>query len=104
MRGWGGKYARLDTHMKAGCIWSVLDAKQWKFSLFPDMKFEHNGIREYHTKNNKWTLIVQGKVGIALDARWTEEWRNSGAKVTFPGKPDNKDNRCMGRGDTENLS
>ena len=38
-----------------------------------------NGVREYTTDRETWTVIVQGNTAIALDRQWAERWRGERA-------------------------
>ena len=44
-----------------------------------DLKYPDNGVREYQTRKQKWVIVIQGKVGIALNEEWAAKWRESGA-------------------------
>ena len=92
-RGWGGRYARIDPYLKAECLFRLANIRGWQFCLFTDLKYPENGVREYTTGGGKWTMVVQGKVGIALIQKWTDWWRESGAKTWYPGTAGNRENR-----------
>jgi len=92
-RGWGGRFARLDQAMKTECLLALASARKWCFCIFSDVRFSENGVREYNTKSGKWTVIIQGRVAIGLNAKWSKTWREGGAKVVHPGRT--ASTRCM---------
>ena len=47
------------------------------------------------TTRGKWIVVVQGKVGVALGPGMTEKWRQAGAKIHFPGKDEDPNNRIV---------
>ena len=61
--------------------------------LLSDLKFGVTGVREYVVGGVTWTLVVQGKVGIALNEEWANKWRRGGAKVFHGGRADCVKNR-----------
>ena len=73
----------------------MLGVRGWSFCMLTDLKFEENGVREYSTDKKKWTVIIQGRVGIAIDAEWTNSWREGGAKVYHPGRATAKNTRLL---------
>ena len=94
-RGWGGKYARVDPFLKVECLLAMIDARDWAFCLFTDVKSSVNGVREYKTRKNAYTVIIQGKVAMALREDWASKWRQGGARPHFPGQARSGSTRCM---------
>ena len=62
-----------------------MEKRGWSAAALTDLKFIEDGVREYESGSQKWTIIIQGKVGIALDEQFTEKWRKGGA-TTFHAK------------------
>ena len=53
VRSWGAPYTKHDPKLKTDCILSLLEAKEWEFAMFSDVKFPENCIREYTTNRQK---------------------------------------------------
>ena len=98
VRGFGGRFARIDQALKAECIFSLMESRGWEVGMLSDLSFEMNGVREFRTSRQTWTLIIQGKVGIALNREWASDWREAGAKVWCLGEPENTETRVMAVG------
>ena len=63
--------------------------------MLSDLAFPENGVREYVTDRQTWTVIIRGRVGIALSAALAKDWRNAGARVWALGHPEDRRNRVM---------
>eukprot|EP00974_Lingulodinium_polyedra_P065490 6331952-Lingulodinium_polyedra.AAC.1 len=66
--------------------------------MLTDLAFPENGVRAYKTRTQEWTLVVQGKVGIALDQTWAKRWRETGAVVRMAGRAEDRANRVVAVG------
>ena len=94
-RGLGAKFGRIDPFLRAQCFFTLFRKRKWDFALLSDLRYSGNGVREYGTKEEKWTLVVQGKVGIAMSARLTRLWREGGAKTEVVGRTDVSTTRAV---------
>ena len=54
-----------------------------------------NEIREYGVAGQTSTMIIQGKVVVALDETVTRRWRDTGSKVHMVGAKTSKKNSVM---------
>ena len=78
---------------KIMCILGLCQARQWSFCLLQDLVFPENGVREYRTEAETWTLIIQSKVGVLLNSHMTEMWRRTGAEILVVGRKEARDAR-----------
>ena len=69
--------------------------REWGAALLNDLKFGENGVRQYQTETQTWTLIMRGRVGVALNQKWTKIWRDNGATVLRTGKEEDAKARVM---------
>ena len=63
--------------------------------MLTDLVHRTNGVREFETAKGRWTMIIQGTVGILLDEGLTARWRTGGAEVVMVGRSDARTNRCV---------
>eukprot|EP00969_Alexandrium_andersonii_P113351 5009224-Alexandrium_andersonii.AAC.1 len=63
--------------------------------MMSDVAFPTNGVKEYRTDRQVWTIVVQGKVAIALDERWADRWHRAGATVRCAKGGSDRSNRVM---------
>ena len=87
-RGLGASFGRTDPFLKAQCFFTLFEKRKWDYALLSDLKYSENGVREHRTKNARWTLVVQGKVGIAMSERLAKLWRDGGAIIDTVGRRD----------------
>ena len=98
VRGWDGLGTRCDPVLKTQMMFSLFGNRGWSACLLSDLAFPENGIREYATDRQTWTVSIRGKVGIAMNEVWTSDWRKSGQKVWAMGHPDDAQNSPRKRG------
>ena len=85
-RCFGATEGQIDPAMKAEALIALWEARGWAAVLLSDVKFAHNGVREYIGKTGKWVVVIQGKVAIALNEVMTALWRTGGAKTMHAGQ------------------
>ena len=70
-RGMGATEGQIDPALKMEALLSMWDARGWGAVLLSDLQYGKDGIYEYRSKENVWTVVVSGRVGIALNRYWT---------------------------------
>eukprot|EP00969_Alexandrium_andersonii_P133025 5882456-Alexandrium_andersonii.AAC.1 len=61
--------------------------------MLSDVAFPENGVQEYRADSTVWTIVVQGKVAIAMNERWAKCWREAGAQVRVAKGAEDRGNR-----------
>ena len=82
-RGLGAPAGKYDQTVKLAALCRCWEAWNWDVALLQDLQYptEQQGIWEFQSEGNEtWTLIVAGKVGIAMNASTTAWWRTGGAR------------------------
>ena len=95
VRGWGGQWSRCDPWLKKEALLEQADAQQWQAVLLSDLWFPENGIIQYRSAVQVWTLVHHGKVGVLLSEDWVARWRAGGARQFFVGQTNKKSSRAM---------
>ena len=49
--------------------------------LLSDVSFVDDGVKRATVDGKEWTVVVRGRVGVAMDAGLTQVWRGGGSKV-----------------------
>ena len=64
-----------DKEAKMHSIFALVAERRCNAALLKDLRFEEDGILDYRVGGHKWTLVHQGRVGVAMDEYLTSRWR-----------------------------
>ena len=73
-------------------LFNLIERRGWEAAMLSDVAFGDIPIREYQTKTQTWTMIVRGKVAIALSEGMAARWIKGGAEIWGA---ESKNNRSM---------
>ena len=77
----GAYSTKFEPGMKTKCMFELMEKRTWHAALLTDVRYGADGIREYQTKRDTWTMVVRGKVAIAMSSSMAQEWKKGGCKV-----------------------
>ena len=70
----------LDQDIKHHVMFEFMESRGWSAALLSDVGYGGDETRGYNTSTQQWTVVVHGRVAIALNAKWAAQWRLGGCK------------------------
>ena len=83
MRKWGATQVPYDPWTKTQCLLGLAGKRGWDAVLLSDVKFESDGVKTVQLDNeHTWTIIVSGRVAVALTGSLAEAWLVNGVSYS----------------------
>ena len=61
--------------LKSRCLLGVWEARGWSAVCLSDVWFAEKGVYTFASNAQTWTVVVEGRVAIALNEPWAAAWR-----------------------------
>jgi hypothetical protein len=82
----------FDALTKTRCMFNLIEKRGWEVAMLTDVSYGGSGVRQYTTDKETWTVVVRGKVAIAMTEEFARRWREGGTKGQGE---ETEDNRVM---------
>ena len=79
--GGGATEVPYDPWTKTQCLFRLASRRGWNAVLLSDVGFVGDGVKQATVDGQEWTVVVTGKVGVAMDVGLTQKWREGGSNV-----------------------
>jgi hypothetical protein len=75
----GSASANFDPFLQTATIFQQIEQWGWHIAMLSDVEWESGVIISYRTKAQTWTIVVHGKVAIAMNELTANKWREGGS-------------------------
>ena len=83
-RGFGGANASLDPARKTEKMFNLFERRRRSAATLTGIRFPGDSFREYETEDQKWTLVIKGRTGIALNKATYKAWKEGELSYITP--------------------
>lgn len=84
VRRWGATFTPYDPWLKTQAIFRLAKIRNWDIIILADVNMSDTEMTTVTVDSDEWSIILNGKVGIALNARTTTAWTAGGRRVYKP--------------------